>query len=261
MNWRQLIFYVFTIVVGSLFACQPDTQDSPTDFKPFHFVDFVKYAPSCASDSLRCAVVKLQYPQFDSLESSLRQKVNRSIRLQLLRLLVEQVELDAHSLEEAAQLFIKDYQEFSSTDFVMPWTLEAYSKVLRSEEQWFVLAIDTYIFTGGAHPNSFRIILNFDLETGDLITLDEVVKDYAAFSTLAEKNFRKLKGIEKSVSLVEAGYFMEDFKLSTQFALTPTGLQLFYNTYEIAPYVVGVTEFEIPYEQSKGLIHDDFLPK
>jgi len=260
MDWRYLTFFVFIMVLVGIVACQPDPKDAPDDQPPYHFVDFVKHSASCASDSMRCAAVKIQYPQYDSLELSLRQKVNTSIRYQLLKLIAGQIEQEAYSLEEAAQLFIDDYNEFSSVDFAMPWTLEAFSKVLRSDEHWFVVAIDAYVFTGGAHPNSFRVILNYDLEQGVLISLDDVVKDYIAFSSAAEKIFRKVKGIEQSASLEQAGYFMEDFKLSTQFALTPGGLLLFYNTYEIAPYVVGVTEFEVPYERVEGLIRDYYLP-
>lgn len=261
MNWRYLTFFILVVILSGIVACQPDTKDTPDDLPPYHSVDFVRYSASCASDSMRCAAVKIQYLQYDSADLSIRQQINASIRSQLLEAIAGQIEQEAASLEEAAQLFIGDYAEFASVDFAMPWTLEAFSKVLMANNQWFVVAIDVYVFTGGAHPNSFRIILNYDLREGRLVSLGEVIKDSAAFSKAAEEIFRKEKGIQQTASLEQAGYFMENFQLSTQFALTPSGLLLFYNTYEIAPYVVGMTEFEIPYERIRGLIHDYYLPK
>lgn len=260
MNWRYLAFMILVMVLIGIVACQPDPKNTSEAHPPYHFVEFVKHSASCASDSMRCAAVKIEYPQYDSLALSIRQKINTSIRYQLLRAIAGQIEQDANSLDEAAQLFIDDYNEFSSVDFAMPWTLEAFSKVLRANDNWFVVAIDAYVFTGGAHPNSFRTILNYDLRQGQLISLEDIVVDKAAFSVVAERIFRREKGIEQSTSFEQAGYFMEDFKLSTQFALMPTGLLLFYNTYEIAPYVVGVTEFEIPYEEVEGFIRAYYLP-
>lgn len=253
------MFMILVMVLAGIVACQPDARNASEE-EPYHFVEFTKHSASCVSDSMRCAAVKIEYPQYDSLDLPIRQKINTSIRYQLLKVIAGQIEQDANSLDEVAQLFIEDYNEFSSVDFAMPWTLEAFSKVLRANEHWFVVAIDAYVFTGGAHPNSFRTILNYDLKQGQLISLEDMVLDKAAFSTVAESIFRREKGIEQTASFEQAGYFMEDFKLSTQFALTPTGLMLFYNTYEIAPYVVGVTEFEIPYAQVEGLIQDYYLP-
>lgn len=259
MNWRTGTFLILVTMLTGTMACQPDQNDDSEPLPPYHFVDFVRYAPTCASDSLHCASVKIQYLQYDSLADGPRQAINTSIRSQVLEAIAGQMEQEVATLDQAAQAFIDDYEEYASVDFAMPWTLEAYSEVLRADDHWFVLAVDTYVFTGGAHPNSFRMILNYDLKTGRLFSLDEVIKDKRAFSAVAEAIFRKEKGIQQDTPLEQAGFFMEDFKLATQFALRPAGLLLFYNTYEIAPYVVGVTEFEIPYEQIQGMIHDDYL--
>ena len=143
----------------------------------------------------------------------------------------------------------------------MPWELECYSKILHSSNQLFAIAMDSYRFMGGAHPNSYRSIYNLDLRSGALLQIEDIVLDEKAFRIAAEQQFRIAQGLDDGISFQEAGFFMEEFKASTQFALTENGLLLYYNTYEIAPYAAGPTEILIPYEQLAGILNPIYYPK
>lgn len=260
MNWRYLAFLFVLVALVGIISCQPEGKEESEVKPPYHMVNLNRHSESCETDSMRCAAVKIEYPEYDSSTADITNRINRSIQEELLKAIANQTEQDARSLEEVALQFFQDYKEFALAEFAMPWTLEVFSDVLMSNDTFFVFALDTYIFTGGAHPNSHRIILNYDLKQGRLLGLKDIILDFAKFSTIAEDIFRKEKGIDRSISLQKAGYLIDDFRLSSQFALTQTGILLFYNTYEIAPYAAGVTEFEIPYRLLDGIVQSDLLP-
>lgn len=260
MNWRYLLFFILGAILVVVVSCQPEIKDDDEESLPYHFVNFIRHSASCAADSMQCAAMRVEYPHYDSSSAEIRDRINQSIQEELRKALASQAEQDENSLTEIAQQFFNDYEEFALADFAMPWTLETFSDILMTNDSFFILVLDTYVFTGGAHPNSHRIILNYDLQKGALLSLKDIVLDFEQFSAVAEDIFRQEKGIDPAISLQKAGYLVDDFKVSSQFALTKTGLLLFYNTYEIAPYAAGVTEFEIPYPLLKELIYPEYLP-
>lgn len=241
-------------------SCQRDEVTKVPDL-PYHFVEFVRYSETCQGDSTRCAVFKAQYPSYDSAESTVRDRINQSILTNLLQTLSDSESNQSASLQAIAEEFFQDYREFAVGGFAMPWELACHSKILYANDKLFSVAMDSYRFMGGAHPNSYRAIFNFDLQNGTLLQIEDIVLDLKAFRQAAEQAFRIVQGIEETVSFQQAGFFMREFQASTQFALTEKGLLLYYNTYEIAPYAAGPTEVLIPYEELQGILNPIYYPK
>lgn len=113
-----------------------------------------------------------------------------------------------------------------------------------------------FTFTGGAHPNTSTAFHVFDNSTGAVIDPQTLIKDRQQLLRKAEIAFRKLEGIKPEANLEESGYFLKDhrFFLPPTIAFNRTGMILFYNPYEIAPYVRGPIEFEIPYSELEGIV-------
>ncbi len=257
--WKLLAFGgILFILFG---ACQEEQVESLS--LPYHFVEFVQYSPECAVDSTKCAVFKAAYPNFDSADADVKDQINNSIMEYLLQLLSDQPEAkpDQQSLQEVANDFFRDYQEFSFGGFDMPWELYCSSEVTYANEKLFSVSLNSYRFTGGAHPNTFTSMFNFDLDGGRLLSVDDIVVDYEAFKKIAEEIFRFERQIDPEVPLQEAGFFMESFQLSTNFAFTSEGIKLYYNPYEIAPYAAGITEIIIPYSRLAGVLKSRYLPQ
>ena len=60
---------------------------------------------------------------------------------------------------------------------------------------------------------------------------------------MVEQKFRKVYELADTASWQNNGFWFDDgFKLPQNMALTPDGLYLIYNQYEVAPYAVGTTE-------------------
>lgn len=111
---------------------------------------------------------------------------------------------------------------------------------------------DKYEYTGGAHGNTIRTSQNYNLQSGRKIQLKDLFG--------RGENYRKivldeiLKIAEKNMS-ESPGIYFEDYKNlivkyfnPQSFNLTPNAVAIYYQQYEIGPYVSGIVTFSIPYE-------------
>jgi hypothetical protein len=258
LKTRNIIPLIFSL---GLVTCQPEPA-SLENRLPYHFVEFIRHSEGCLGDSTSCAVFKALYPKYDSADAEIRNRINQSIMETMIETISDDQAIQHLSLQEVAQNFFQDYQEYAADPFTLPWELECNGEVIYLSDQVFSLAISNYRYTGGAHPNTVTHMLNYDLHKGQPILLRDLVIDWDGFSKLAERYFRQSKGIDLRQSWEESGYFWgEEFKVSNNFAITEQGIKLYYNTYEIAPYAAGITEFIIPYQDLRGIILPAYLPK
>ncbi len=115
-----------------------------------------------------------------------------------------------------------------------------------------------YEYTGGAHGISWTKGLNYSLETGELLTLDDYFTDRqkAAIPSALVSLLCWQKGFSatESEKLVEMGYYLDGIKPSENFRASATGITFIYNPYEIGPYSLGITEIELPYAMMDQLL-------
>ena len=118
-------------------------------------------------------------------------------------------------------------------------------------------------YLGGAHPNSEKRLLVFDIHTAKIINLKNIVADSANFMKIVETYLRKEHEIPANQSLRDAGFFFDDnettLPLPVDYAITANGLRFVYNPYEIAAYAMGMTEFEIPFAELEKVLKLDLL--
>lgn len=121
-------------------------------------------------------------------------------------------------------------------------------------------------FSGNAHPDRVSVSANYDLTTGDVLTLGSIMSSQASaqdFSRLVldvldqSKNQLYLyDGYESAVSQ----RFNQDVSKDQAWYFTPEGLCFYFEPYEIAPYSSGLIVAEIPYEKLSGLLNDRYFP-
>lgn len=110
---------------------------------------------------------------------------------------------------------------------------------------------DKYEYTGGAHGNTIRNSDNFDLKTGRRVRMRDLFPRGTNYRRLVLEQILKQadKMMEENPILFEdyrqliVKYFDPD-----SFNLTPKGISVYYQQYEIGPYASGIITFEIPYE-------------
>lgn len=116
---------------------------------------------------------------------------------------------------------------------------------------------NTY-YAGAAHPNSIYFSVNFDLKKGKLIELQDLFKKKSNFlQILSDYAIRELMKRRKDISS-ESGWIQKgagpDPKNYDIFNLTPRGLMIHFNPYQVAPYVAGPQRVFISFDQLKPIL-------
>lgn len=226
----------------------PKCPDGTTEIKP---------------DEVLCATVKFTYPQMTSdAKPELADNLNTFIQQQLL----DSTENDPAtrgevSLESFAADFIDEYKQDPAT--FTSWEIERNVTVVFSTNRLVTLLFEEFGFTGGAHPFSGRRYSVLDLETGKQQQLADLLKPgyEPVLNVQGEKAFRVSRELQDGSSLEDQGFTFENnvFVLNDNFGVDQDGLNFIFNSYEIAPYAMGGSEFTIPYEDIHSLIREDGL--
>lgn len=149
------------------------------------------------------------------------------------------------NLEEAAESFIKEYFEFKNEFPESPASYEAelYQEELVKNDSLLTYKTKFYLFTGGAHGYGAIRFLNFNTKTGEKLSISDLFSNEEAFTSYAEKQFRKKFNIT-SQSINSNGFFFEDdtYSLPENIAITENEVILIYNPYEAASYAQGQLE-------------------
>lgn len=213
-----------------------------------------------AREDLLCASVKLSYPQvsFDA-NPELADTLNAII----LRQLVENPESDATttaaSPEAFADNFIAEYKEDPNP--FTSWELERSINVAFSTDALLTLSFEEYSYLGGAHPASTQRYTVLSLNDGKPVELADLLSTgyETPLNVEGEKIFRIARALVDTETLEEQGFSFENnvFTLNENFGVLKAGLDFIFNSYEIAPYAMGPTQFTIPYEDIQSLIIPD----
>lgn len=155
-------------------------------------------------------------------------------------------------LEAILKDFDSEYVNFKKDfpDEAEPiWELNIETELTYQSEDIITIVIGTYEFKGGAHGNDKIKFINLDAKTGDLLSRDEIIEDINNFKTLAKTHFMKSLKVENKNLKIEDLFFGKPFQLPENMGLSDDGLVLLYNTYEVASYNQGYTEFVIPFDE------------
>lgn len=259
-----------TLLAGAVFVFlgmaftdlpQPLHSGSALTSLTFETVRFKKESSGCAQDANHCARVIAEYPKVVDGPPAVVKMINDSIFHHVrygLSVFATSEDKVFDDLRTIADRFIADYEGFADEqeeDYRVGWSIEMKGEVLYHSSQVVSIALDNFSYTGGAHPNAYKTLLNFDLVHHRPIQLEDIIADREGFRKLAESYFREYHQLRSSTDLNEAGFFWDkSFFLPANFAVKKGGLYLYYNNYEAAAYAVGATELLLPWEELKGLL-------
>lgn len=166
-------------------------------------------------------------------------------------------------LEQMGESFLADYdsyvEEAQQPELTHAWFQDIRSHVVLYTPKLLVISKTLIEYTGGAHGNYAELYDNYDVQTGKLLTLNDIVPSerQQELIALAEARFRQVEGLATDAPLTERYFFDEgQFSLPDNFAFNKEALAFQYNPYEIKAYAEGVTQFNIPYDQLKDLLTD-----
>lgn len=213
--------------------------------------------------------VRLLYPQIaegSGLAGDVRERMNDA----LVKQVKDFFSASSVSLDEAATAWAAECQsDLASTledadvfddpaaSAQMGWVSEIGYDMKLNDGKYLSLGIANYLQTGGAHPNTTELFLTFDVATGNLLTLRDVLpaEQILSFETsekqwlidsasdaLFEESLIEFKAFVASPTQQQAEKYVDD----ALFYLTPSEYVTFYNPYMIAPYTAGPLEVRLP---------------
>jgi len=231
-------FYAFLLLF--CIGCQSDHKLS---FEPHNFESDI-----CDN----CPTIAIAIPKALG-EAKISKTINFELEEELIYLLAYDKEMEVTTRDEAVQSFKKGYLELQQlySHETTPWEAEIKGKILYEDAHFITIALDAFLFTGGAHGYASKQLLNFDKDKGVRISYLELFKDLDGFRTYAEKMFREKEKIPSDKPINYTGLMFEDetFYLPENMGFTKDGLQLLYNPYEVSSYAEGAIEIILPHSE------------
>ncbi len=225
----------------------------------FNLLLVVLIAPLAAYDTLRFQKSAMRTaPGGDSLKLEVqlsypdpRTIADKTLR-RLLQHFVAPYERAYHERNLTAEITENNDTAFAHGEWydateITPFSRTAYSVTFQSAQRGY---------NGGAHGYDTRTYTNLDPATAAPITMHNLIAPdrFDRFEKIAERYYRRYFSIAPSTPLVETGWFKNRFILPQTFAITPDGLLMHYDSYEIKPYALGQTKYRIPWHALRSVI-------
>ncbi len=195
---------------------------------------------------------KIEYPQFRSLKfCNAVNKMNYFYKTRAL-------EYQKYCRRKLFEMSVQLYQDSVANGFPIR-TFEAVLTFEITYHQNCAVSLysDRYEYTGGAHGNTTRCSDTWNLQTGLCMLLKQMFLPCVNY-----KEYMMTSIIKQIASQIEGGsnIYFEDYQKNVantfnpkQFYLTPEGMIVYFQQYDIAPYSSGIVEFTFPYS-SKTVI-------
>lgn len=104
------------------------------------------------------------------------------------------------------------------------------------------------VYTGGAHPNSYRFSDNIDVATGEVLHAEEMLGITSdELDEIVRKEFVKLIKADSSAFFDTAEQDLDKLIGAIGYYYNEEGVVFYIPPYEIAPYARGFVEITIPY--------------
>ena len=112
-----------------------------------------------------------------------------------------------------------------------------------------------YSNLGGVHGNTYVSGLNFDSQTGERLTLDDIAEDRERFLAAAKEYVLSLCESDEYKELLIPDYqeSLDSILQDDLWFFDEEGITFIANTYELASYAAGTLRFTVPYGELEGL--------
>ena len=120
------------------------------------------------------------------------------------------------------------------------------------------------LYAGGSHPSSVQTTYNLDVAGRRILRLEDVIAAGAAEElaalvlAAADEKFSPLELFDDYTDTIHNSMIYGN--MTPYWYLNDTGLVIFYNQYELAPYAAGIIKLELPYEKLEGILLDVYKP-
>jgi len=213
-------------LISSILAAEPNANFLPKDiiYAPIINRDIiiVEYKPHQIN-------IKVSYPRTSQL------------------VIDEHIALWAKKLTDSFKNGIDDLDDMELSH--IEYTLNATYEISRPSPAVISISFNVAMYTGGAHGNTEITTLNYNLETGALLSLEDIFSDPdEALKLMSEFSQQELPAKLKeylNARMLKDGTLpiLENY---SSLSLVPNGIIIHFQYYQVAPYVAGQKNIFMP---------------
>lgn len=243
---KYSLFLLLTIFLFS--RCSMEKSDAELKIELKERSKEVCVDESCAEVNFSWPII-LNTPKAEKINFAIDEKVSNYLELE-----------DNYSdLDSGVSAFFQSFKDFITEfpDASSGWEVSLNVKVSSYSLGVLSIRFDEFNYMGGAHPNSSQQYLNFDLETGEQLSNEDLILNQAELLRITARYFKAFHEIPESGSIAEDQRFFipePGFFLPKSMGYEGDDFSLIYNPYEIGPYSIGATSLKIPLEELKGVV-------
>ena len=169
----------------------------------------------------------------------------------------------ASEKEADVEMAREGYSLFADPEYWCGYARERSYSVMRNDGVVLSLRLTDFYDYGGAHPSTIYSAKNYDISTGNELTLNDIAENIDTFMVYAIETVTEQINSQAGLA---AGLFSDYQQYISSFVADgcwyfgETGLVFICNAMTIAPYAAGMMEFEIPYEKLQGMVKEIYLP-
>ena len=245
---RFVKFIAIAVLPLALAACQSlsSVSNGPQPMESSR-QSWEHHAPGCQGDDCPLVNIDLQLPKGDAA-------LNARIEHDLLML--TRMQADA-----PLPASLQDYEREFLADAQSGWSSYLQAKIIDQHDRLLVVELSSYVFTGGAHGIPGRALINYDRQTQQVLSLQDMLLPGTedAFwdaARVAHQDWLEANGLAE-----DAEYRKNwPFERTANIALLGDEVMLKYDVYSIAPYSFGHPVLHIPYSRLGGILKPWYFP-
>jgi|SRR3989344_642284 len=254
-RWKVILIAVVCVAAGAVIAVvllRPEVQkididrNQPSDQPQLVPQVLTKLFPIEENERYTVAA---EYPELDGVATpGVQERVNGSIRAGIYN------RIAAFQAANSANLPLGDLQLRSSFDasFEVQLLTNSFFSALMSYSDYSA---------GAAHPNDYLAALNYDLRTGDAVSIDRLLRSLSPSEGYMERLGTRVQGdlVRQFGDSEEAFEVIKDGAAPTAanyavYTLDREALTIHFAPYQVAAYAAGSPEVRIPYNELRESI-------
>jgi len=200
--------------------------------------------------------INIKYPEFiwDQKKdiSAGQQKAEKDLNALIIK-----------SINSTISLFKDEIADYEESEDVKCSLYINYSPVFNHGKKIISIKFTVSTYTGGAHPNSYTDVINYDLVNNKKIELKDLFQPESNYlSELSEVSKKYITNsfvwrgdVEPDSAWINTGSEAKEESFLS-FNIKATGLVLTFDPYQVAPYAAGAIEITIPYAALKSIMRN-----
>lgn len=172
-----------------------------------------------------------------------------------------------NSIHTTANSILASAEEnYSDSENWVPYFCQVLYEPTRIDRGVLSLFGNVVTFSGASHPDRSCTAANYDLLSGDVLTLGSILTHIDSVDSLCRLVIEKLDALSTEKHLYSdyaktvQQRFSGEESYDQDWYFSDEGLCFYFSPYEIAPYSSGVIIAQIPYSELVGIVADAYFP-